>query len=279
LRRVLEETRYVDWLRDSSDGDWEDRHANVLELLAGAARFTAEVPEESLIQWLDSVALYTNLDSSAAGEERVVLMTVHNAKGLEFPQVFITGLEEGLFPHVSSFADPEEMEEERRLFYVAATRAMRKLHLSASLERRRVNRLEGGSVSRFVREIPSGMLQVELEEVRGFGLSSFGGYARRGDFGSGASRRPSSPGFASREHERNGERTPVGRAESDEPTIRYAGRESEPDWKGREVRHAIFGVGRVLSQEGVGSDARLNIQFPQVGRKKVVARFVRGLEA
>ena len=166
VRRVLEATDYLHWLKEVERNTWEERQANVLELQEGAARFQEVVGENALQAYLDQVALYTNLDRGELAEERVSLMTVHNAKGLEFPVVYITGMEEGLFPHASSLDDAAELEEERRLFYVAATRAMRELTLSASLERRRMNRAASGGLSRFLKEIPEHLLTVDDDEGR-----------------------------------------------------------------------------------------------------------------
>ncbi len=164
IRRVLEATDYLEWLKEAERTTYEERQANVLELEEGAGRFQEAVSENALQAYLDQVALYTNLDRSSADDERITLMTVHNAKGLEFPIVYITGLEDGLFPHASALDDAGEMEEERRLFYVAATRAEERLTLSASLERRRMNRAAGGGLSRFLGEIPEELLRVDDDE-------------------------------------------------------------------------------------------------------------------
>jgi DNA helicase-2/ATP-dependent DNA helicase PcrA len=165
LRLVLERTKYFEWLRgeDNAGADpmgerakeFEERRANLMELLSGAARFSAVTTEKGLAAYMDQVALYTNLDTSALGDDRVRLMTVHNAKGLEFPHVLLAGLEEGLFPHASSMEDDEALEEERRLFYVGVTRAMRTLSLSASDLRRRMNTASVGGASRFLAEAAS----------------------------------------------------------------------------------------------------------------------------
>jgi DNA helicase II / ATP-dependent DNA helicase PcrA len=246
LTLACQETRFLDWLKEAEEGDAEERVANVQELLQGASYFQQRVPGDGVGAYLDQVALYTNLDTRAAEGERVTLMTVHNAKGLEFERVFITGLEEGLFPHASSFDDPEELEEERRLFYVAATRARRELNLSASLDRLRMNRASGLGLSRFLDEIPPAMLRRGGSTVRG---------------------RAPAPLRPRRERE-------VTEGDPDPYAGEEAARRDAPDWCGRAVRHAIFGVGRVESQSGQGAEAHLSIIFPQVGRKKILARFV-----
>ncbi len=317
LRLILARTRFEEWLRESGEPGWEDRLANVMELLAGAERFAArgEVPpsgdgggiggdagEEhgftgraSVRAYLDQVALYTNLDARAPGEDRVTLMTVHNAKGLEFPQVFLAGLEEGLFPHASSLEDPEELEEERRLFYVGATRAMQRLFLSASLERRRMNIFAAGGLSRFLSEFPA----EAVETVRGPGVWVSPGLEPYPATGSGmrrpswmdrsASRPPRSPRSSVRD-EAGDDPSEAAGADAGGDAIEVAGgvagggagesaarsavRRRGSVWKGRTVRHRIFGVGVVESEDGTGPDARLVVSFPQLGRKKILARFV-----
>ena len=298
LRRVIEATDYIPWLKSVERATWEERQANVLELQEGAARFQEFVGENALQAYLDQVALYTNLDKGELTEERISLMTVHNAKGLEFPVVYITGLEEGLFPHASSLDDARELEEERRLFYVAATRAMRELTLSASLARRRMNRAASGGLSRFLGEIPEHLVRVDDEEGRslaewleasrswgGWGGGSggrFGGYPAygggRAGGGYGGGSGGSGPGP---DRGRSGGRSGGSASGS---SADHGGGEAVIDrasphasLRGRRVQHAIFGVGSVESEDGAGSDARLTIAFPGVGRKKILARFVQVL--
>lgn len=322
LRLILARTRYEEWLRESAEPGWEDRLANVMELLAGAERFDArgagtgggvvgpfpaeaadragEVasgaaaaeaglePTDPVRAWLDQIALYTNLDARAVGEDRVTLMTVHNAKGLEFPQVFLAGLEEGLFPHASSLEDPEELEEERRLFYVGATRAMHRLHLSASLERRRMNIFAAGGMSRFLEEIPEEA--IEIERAPGIWASP----GQRAD-GAGWARPAWNTPYERRASEgvrrvtrgvlHPSSSTHGQGAAAEEESDREAGpsraatpRRRAAVWKGRSVRHRIFGIGLVESEEGTGPDARLVVSFPQLGRKKILARFIEAAE-
>jgi DNA helicase II / ATP-dependent DNA helicase PcrA len=280
LRAIVDRTAYLEHLKSSGDGDWEERQGNVLELLEGAARFQGansglgedDWTQSVLQAYLDSVALYTNLDQRNLGGERIALMTVHNAKGLEFSHVFITGLEEGLFPHFSALNDRAEMEEERRLFYVAATRARKSLCLSASRERRRVNRLGGGGLSRFVEEIPAELLEGSDATVD-FGLGAralLTSPLRRGREGPYPVRRSGSS-FVGRFGGAAKADRPSGHDDEGDAVQRKAKKET---LKGRQVVHKVFGVGRVEAQDGEGPEARLSIVFPQVGRKKIVARFI-----
>src|SRR5206468_3903546 len=141
----------------------EDRMANVEELVGAAAAFAAASPEPGVAAYLTEAALLTDVDRLEEGADRVLLLTAHNAKGLEFPAVVIAGLEEGLFPHASSLQSSSELEEERRLFYVAVTRARDDVLLSAAAFRHRYTAgagfaPAGGQVSRFVDEIPEVLL-------------------------------------------------------------------------------------------------------------------------
>jgi len=307
IGRVLDSTDYLPWLQEIDRSSGEERQANVLELQEGAGRFQEAVAENSLQAYLDQVALYTNLDQDKVSEDRVSMMTVHNAKGLEFPLVYIVGLEDGLFPHSSSFDDDAEMEEERRLFYVAATRAKTHLVLSASLDRRQMNRFAEGGLSRFLGDIPEDWLEVSApggqslsalrdraESWRNAGHNRYGGW--NPGAASGAGRAPSAPrsstsgqgvparraGPGSRDESRakpSHHDTPLfasldqqaPAADSGEAVIQ---RGSAPSMKGEKIRHAIFGIGTVQEEDGRGSDARLTIYFPGTGTKKILARFV-----
>ena len=276
LKMIVERAEYEAWLRASEGPEFEERWANVQELLEGAARFERARGGDSLEAYLDQIALYTNLDKNALSTDRITLMTVHNAKGLEFPVVFIAGIEEGLFPHASSYDDAAEMEEERRLFYVAATRAMRELFLSASLERRRMSRMSEGGPSRFLDEIPADRL-VQIS----------GSLRRRRDSGYFPTSRPSGAwGQRAQVHDDDTPlpwddvQVPSGSGGApvrstptfDEPVVNRAA--SAPSWKGKRVEHLVFGTGRVVEQDGNGPEARLTVEFPGFGRKKIVARFV-----
>ncbi len=280
LKLVLERTDYESYLREQDRTEFEERRANLLELLEGAARFHQARPDEAgLAAWLDQVALYTNLDGNRRGEQTITFMTVHNAKGLEYPVVYVVGVEEGLFPHASSMFDPEELEEERRLFYVAATRAMKELHLSASMERRRVHRMAEGGPSRFLRDLPEDRIEFRRSTNRpAYGPNAYGSYGTGRGAPLGGSRGPrllrdgpeELPDFADL-----GEFAASGR-QREEPVME---RPSGPSLRGRTVRHAIYGLGRVVEEDGRGGDARLIIDFPTHGRKKIVARFVAAVTA
>src|SRR5262249_20749364 len=173
---LLERSGYRDELETSGEPDAAERRANVDELGVAAAQFEASrppadgapeaEPEGGLLAWLSECSLLTDGDRAGAGD-RALLLTMHNAKGLEFDAGAVTGLEEGRLPHASSSETTAELEEERRLFYVALTRARDEVLLTAAAYRRRFEGGWGAAVSRFVGEIPEALL--EREEASGSG--------------------------------------------------------------------------------------------------------------
>ena len=157
---MIEEVGIIDYYRNSSVHDDLDRYENVLEFLKSVDEFMIRESEGGLTEFLEEVSLLTDLDQWNDEANRVTLMTVHAAKGLEFPVVFMTGLEDGLFPLYSSLELQEKLEEERRLFYVGLTRAMKKIYLMYANHRRRLGSDElYGMVSRFVTEVPENILE------------------------------------------------------------------------------------------------------------------------
>src|SRR5262249_32202452 len=152
---------YLAWLEDGVDANGPDRAENVEELLVAAAQYAARQPEGGALGFLADCALLTDADRLPEGADACLLMTAHNAKGLEFDWVAVTGMEEGVFPHATALEHGDEIEEERRLFYVALTRARDQVVLTAAAYRRRYDGAMGGAVSRFVAEIPSGLVRAE----------------------------------------------------------------------------------------------------------------------
>ena len=253
LEEIVGRVGYREWLRTQGEGDWEDRYAHVLELIEGARSYEGSEEGSTLAGFLEQVALYAQVDDLRDAEERVTLMTVHNAKGLEFDSVFVTGLEEGLFPRISAQTDPQEMEEERRLFYVAATRACRTLTLTASRSRRRINWTGLGDLSRFVSEIPAELLAADGSvasgrPVRGLSAQAWG----RSDARSNARRDADSWEEPSIERESASPRRP----------------------KGLMAKHVRYGLGEVLSIDGEGDAARIEVLFPGWGTKKILRAYL-----
>ena len=162
---VMERTGYAAHLAD--DPDREDRLDNIKELRSAAAEF-AELPlEEGLAVFLEQAALVSDVDNLKEGEPAITLITLHQAKGLEFPVVFMVGLEEGLLPHNRSLGDDNEMEEERRLCYVGMTRAQERLYMVRAFRRRMMGGISGATIpSRFLRDIPRELIAATATEQR-----------------------------------------------------------------------------------------------------------------
>lgn len=282
------DTGYVRALQEEKTEEAEGRLLNIEELVTAAVE--AEEQRETLRDFIDHAALVADTDQYKE-DARVTLMTVHAAKGLEFPVVFIVGLEEGLFPHARTFQSEEELEEERRLCYVAITRAQQNLYITHAMKRRVYGEESPAEPSRFLNEIP-----LELLQDMSLG-SSWIGFAERPESRSAnparPAPRPESPSplkknsnytgktynsvesvrdFFNRRTESSSSRpeAPAGRSRDAET------RSSSSDSKfrvGAHVRHAKYGTGVVLRSEGAGEDAKLTVSFPGYGQKKFVAKF------
>ena len=159
-RSLVEEIGILSHFKESKEPDAKDRFDNVAELLTSIEEFSARNPKAELSTFLEDVSLQTDIDNWNDSDNRVTLMTVHSSKGLEFPVVFIAGMDEGLFPLFNSLDDKNELEEERRLFYVALTRAEEKVYLLYATNRRRMGaETVNGLPSRFINEIPEESLE------------------------------------------------------------------------------------------------------------------------
>lgn len=154
MKGILEDTGYVHELEESDEVEDESRLENIQEFLSAAQEFDKNSEDKSLGAFLEGIALISDLDSVKDDEHAVIIMTLHSAKGLEFPIVFITGMEQGIFPHVQSMEEKDEVEEERRLCYVGMTRAEEKLYLSYAYERMLFGKTQYNAVSDFLNEIP-----------------------------------------------------------------------------------------------------------------------------
>ncbi len=157
LQEVLDVTKYLDYLQEEPE-TYEDRVNNIKELSSMFIKYEEESEDANLSEFLEDVALISDIDSYNEDEDAVVLMTLHSAKGLEFPVVFIPGMEEGIFPGNQSMFSEEDLEEERRLAYVGITRAKKKLYLISSQQRMLYGQTSRNMPSRFLREIPSSVI-------------------------------------------------------------------------------------------------------------------------
>ena len=304
LRQLLEElpldkfyeelivrTGYGTMLETKNTVEDRTRLENVRELLTSIHGYLENAGDEpSLAGFLDEIALYTDLDSHDPDQDCVVLMTMHSAKGLEFPVVFVVGAEEGIFPGVRAIGEQDEMEEERRLCYVAMTRAKRKLFLTCASQRMLFGRTSANRPSRFLNEIPTELVERSgrsfLDDSSGWGgipsrASGYGGYERRGSYGSAGGRSP----FDQRPQ--YGEAGPAGgdyggfrRAMSGagRAAPRAAGQPSgnaaaaAAFHKGDMVQHKAFGKGMILSIQKMGGDALVEIAFDNVGTKRLMLK-------
>jgi len=293
LRATLERSGYARYLADEPDA--EDRLANLEELISAAAELSRRVelvshhqvsaggPEADAVErsdssisedpacrldtFLDHIALLSDTDSSRGSDDGVRLMTVHAAKGLEFDQVFLVGMEEELFPHATAIGEGQ-VEEERRLCYVGMTRARRSLFLSAARSRRVHGRERWQEPSRFIHEIDPRFIVVRdnLAAARGSG-------SRR--TGSSAGRRAVSWGSRPL---REGGRRSAAAASASAPPLRPAktGPAQDEDLQeGVRVQHVKFGSGKITSRQGSGEKLKLVIRFNRAGTKTVLARYAK----
>lgn len=245
LEAILDRSGYLAELRKSPDPQDESRIENLAELVAVAGEFDANYPGAPLEDFLEQVSLVADTDDIPADEQEdrgvVTLMTLHTAKGLEFPVVFLTGMEDGTFPHMRSLGDKDELAEERRLAYVGITRARERLHISRAQVRSAWGSPQYNPPSRFLSEIPSSLINWQRIETTGS--------------------RPSSTPAVARLASRPGVRSPGNR-----PVISLDA--------GDKVTHDSFGVGTVVRVEGHGERAMAHIDFGgDTGVKRLLLRY------
>ncbi len=257
---LLERTEYLAYLETSEPESAEDRTANVRELATNLKRYEEENPDGSLAGFLEEVALFTDIDNYDASADSVVLMTVHAAKGLEFPVVFLPGMEENIFPGMSSMYEPETLEEERRLAYVAITRAKEELYIFHATYRMIFGSTNRNRLSRFVEEIPDEL----IERTRSVEYS----YTRK----DAASARSFSGAKLF-----SGEEKPASVAEAGgfTPKPRIKPTPAGTYRVGDTVSHRTFGTGLIVSATPMANDTLLEVAFDKVGTKKLFANFAR----
>lgn len=232
---VARESGYIEMLKEDGSVEARARLDNISELINSGIEFTNTHPDDpSVAAYLAETSLISDIDQYESDEDSVSLMTVHSAKGLEFDIVYICGLEEGLFPFGRAMDDEDEMEEERRLFYVAVTRARKKVHLLHAGSRHRFGVETAGVQSRFVDEIPKNLLTTELSKSR---------EPRRENI-----LLPTSP--RRKKTEKSGAISP-----------------------GTIIEHPFFGRGEVRAVKGTGENAVLTVAFPKYGQKKLLVKY------
>jgi DNA helicase-2/ATP-dependent DNA helicase PcrA len=260
IGRMLDQTGYLEELRSERTEDAEGRAENLAELVSAAREFEAREPSPALAGFVDRLSLLSDADEEAGSQDaRVLMMTLHSAKGLEFPVVIMSGLEEGLFPHALASEDAADLEEERRLCYVGMTRARQELLLTSAARRRVFGEYRSTRPSRFIDEVPQELLDVELPA----GARSFSPACDR------------SLSFAEPRYGRHGRSSRV--REAAEPRYEYENEDqtSVPLGPGLRVRHPQFGVGTVISVEQLDDDVKVTVRFPDIGQKKLLARYAK----
>lgn len=248
IETVIKQTGYGDMLDKEAEHDpqGESRKENVGEFLSVAKDYMDSNPEGNLQDFLENVALVSDVDDFESSDSKVTLMTLHAAKGLEFPVVFLTGLDEGLFPHSRTLMDPAQVEEERRLAYVGITRAERQLYVTNAVTRTMYGRISAYMPSRFLAEIPPQFME---------------DYHRK-------SAMPQSRTTAVPGKQRVSILTkPVASSLPKKHAV------TDTFTKGDKVRHKIWGIGTVLDVIGEGPNMQMKIQFPTKGVRQVVVKY------
>jgi DNA helicase-2/ATP-dependent DNA helicase PcrA len=261
IGKMLDRSGYLQDLRDERNEDAEGRIENLAELVSAAREYESRDPEPSLGGFVDRLSLLSDVDEEQGTRDaRIWLMTLHSAKGLEFPVVILAGLEEGLFPHSRSSDDVEELEEERRLCYVGMTRARARLVLTGAARRRIFGEYQASEPSRFIDEVPAAL----VERV----MPSYSSSSYQGNF----------PQYEFRANPYGRGRRGGGRFKEEEQPYAYEDEDQSTGLAlrlGMKVRHPQFGIGTVLSVEALADDTKLVVRFEAVGRKTLRAKFAR----
>ena len=256
---IIEKTGYIRALEEKNTAEDTGRIENVREVKTSILTYIKESGDSTLSGFLANVALYTDLDNYDSEQDAVTLMTMHSSKGLEFPHVFLIGMEETMFPSMQAIGEPEEMEEERRLCYVAITRAMKTLHLLAARQRMIFGRTSSNRVSRFVDEIPEEHIKKNAPKSYGYRESSrFSAYSEPRPKSSHSFQTAASPtGSSIRPAAAKKDVSPV-------PVPTFA--------LGDNVKHKAFGEGVIVKMTPMGNDSLIEISFQSVGNKKLMLR-------
>jgi len=252
MARIITGTGYIGYWEDDPSPKAKDRVENVKELVSAMAEYEEGKKDATLDDFLQQVALMSEVDKLDESAEAVTLMTIHSAKGLEFDMVFLTGMDEGIFPHKNCLEEPGGIEEERRLAYVAITRARKKLYIMSAVSRRQFGTKKMGAISRFVNEIPEeilerkGRLPIKQTEEKYYGNGP------------------------DDEHEAFCPAPGTDAVYNDEP--------AEAQFiPGQKVKHAKLGQGTILKAEPYGDDLKITVLFRNAGKKTLSAKFA-GLE-
>lgn len=249
---ILEHTDYEKYLKTEKDNP-DVRIENIEELSSNIIKFEEEYAEEaSLSNFLEEISLQTDIDNYDAEADSSVMMTLHSAKGLEFPVVFIAGLEEGVFPSIATMMNPDELNEERRLAYVGITRAKEKLYITKAKSRMLMGHTSYNKVSRFVNEIPPELLNYTGEKKTFASTNGFSASSSHISIGAGSKFTPN---------------------KSFNTFTKPAVKSGTVYKKGDCVFHKVFGKGMIMKTEKMGNDTMLEVAFDKAGTKTLMANF------
>jgi DNA helicase-2/ATP-dependent DNA helicase PcrA len=264
--RIIKDSGYEARLKDERTEEARERLDNLRELLSALDDFERTSEEKGLSAFLEQVALISDMERGARNRESVTLMTLHAAKGLEFPLVFMTGMEERLFPHVRALDDPEQMEEERRLCYVGMTRARQRLWLTNARRRHFYGQEQCNSPSRFLGDIPRELLELQEDHQTGFG---WGSSPARSD-----GRAKNGWDDVMHYSQHHAEASADSAFPDNEVEVIPEG---DGVFIGMRVRHRKFGPGTIRKMEGQGDNEKVIVWFDSGGPKKLLLKFA-GLE-
>lgn len=249
---ILEHTDYEKYLKTEKDNP-DVRIENIEELSSNIIKFEEDYAEESsLSNFLEEISLQTDIDNYDAEADSSVMMTLHSAKGLEFPVVFIAGLEEGVFPSIATMMNPDELNEERRLAYVGITRAKEKLYITKAKSRMLMGHTSYNKVSRFVNEIPPELLNYTGEKKTFASTNGFSASSSHISIGAGSKFTPN---------------------KSFNTFTKPAVKSGTVYKKGDCVFHKVFGKGMIMKTEKMGNDTMLEVAFDKAGTKTLMANF------
>ena len=289
IKETLKTTGYTAALQNENTVEAESRIENLEEFLTVAMEFEEESADNTLAEFLEGITLSSDIDGMQDSEDSVTLMTLHSAKGLEFPSVFLVGMEEGIFPGYKSIGEESELEEERRLFYVGITRAKQYLHLTCAKHRTIFGSTSYNQISRFIKEIPENLLEGYQEatgkkEENAFSDSNF-------KWGYGREKTTKTYRFDQGEYEKN--KIPVGSSTGNANTSKtFQFRTAESFLNsiksgtslnnnidvsayktGLRIYHKKFGEGTITKTEKEGDDVKVDIEFDKAGHKRLMAKF------